>query len=135
MSYISALVILTDVAVGFIEQILVSVKLVLQEGASQLSLHQPLALRGVLPVGETDFLHNVVDVGDDALDNDVGVGILRLVEHFGQRFLGSVSLLCRVSLFLGLDDVPGDVQDLLEKLQAGEKTLLMALFDSFQPLP
>jgi hypothetical protein len=31
-------------------------------------LHQALALRGVLPVGESDFLHDVANVRNDALD-------------------------------------------------------------------
>jgi hypothetical protein len=36
-------------------------------------LHQALPLARVLPVGKADFLHNVVNVRDDAFDDDVGI--------------------------------------------------------------
>ena len=46
-------------------------QLVLQERPPQFSLHEALALRGVLPVGEADFFNDIVDVRHDALDDDV----------------------------------------------------------------
>ena len=68
--------------------------------------------RGVLPVGEADLLHDVVDVRDDALDDDVGVLALGLLEQLGQGFLGPVALLLGIGLLLGFDDVLGKFEDL-----------------------
>jgi hypothetical protein len=92
------------------------VQLVLQERPPEFFLHEALALRGVLPVREADFLHDIVNVRDDALDDDVRVGVLRFLEEFCQRFFGAVALLFRVSFFLGFDDFLGDFEDLLEEL-------------------
>ena len=105
-------------------------QLVLQERPSKFLLHEALALRGVLPVGEADFLHDIVNVRDDALDDDVRVGVLRFLEEFCQRFFGAVALLFRVGFFLGFDDFLRDFEDLFEELQAGEEALLVALLDS-----
>jgi len=127
-------VILPDISIGFVEEVLISVQLVLQECPPEFFLHEALALRGVLPVGEADFLHDVVDVCNDALDNDVRIGVLRFLEELRQRFFGAVALLFGVGVFLGFDDFPGDFEDLLEKLQAGEKAVLVALFDLLQSL-
>jgi hypothetical protein len=85
MSCTGALVILPNVALGFIEQLLVGVELVLQERPPQFLLHQPLSLTGPLPVGEADLLHDVVNVRDDALDDNVRVGVL------GRAWPGSAS--------------------------------------------
>ena len=109
-------------------------QLVLQERPPEFSLHEALALRGVLPVGEADFFDDVVDVRHDALDDDVRVGVLRFLEEFCQRFSGVVALLFGIGVFLGFDDFLGDFEDLLEELQAGEEALLVALFDLLQSL-
>ena len=109
-------------------------QLVLEQRPAEFLLHQALALARVLPVGEAHLLHDVVDVGDDALDDDVGVLALGLLEQLGQGFLGPVALLLRVGFLLGLDDLLGQLEDLLQELQAGEEALLVALLDLLQPL-
>ena len=109
-------------------------QLVFQEGPPEFLLHQTLALRGVLPVGEAHFLHDIVNVRDDALDDDVRVGVLRFPEEFRQRFFGTVALFFGIGFFLGFDDLLGDFEDLLEELQAGEEALLVALLDLLQSL-
>jgi hypothetical protein len=86
------------------------VQFVLQERPPEFPLHEALALRGVLPVGEADFLHDVVDVRNDALDNDVRIGVLRFLEELRQRFLGAVALLFGVGFFLGFNDFLGDLR-------------------------
>jgi hypothetical protein len=63
------LVILPDVPVSPVEQFLIGMQLVLQERLAEFLLHQPLALARELPVGEADFLHDVVNIRDDALDD------------------------------------------------------------------
>jgi hypothetical protein len=60
-------------------------------------LHKAFALRGELPVWETDLSDNVVDVVDDALDDYVGVGILRVFKKLGQRLLGTIPVFERIS--------------------------------------
>jgi hypothetical protein len=88
----------------------------------------------VLPVGEAHFLYDVVNVRDDALDDDVRVGVFRFLEEFCQRFFGAVAILFVVGFFLSFDDFLGDFEDLLEELQAAEEALLVALLDLLQPL-
>ena len=50
-------------------------QLVLQERTPEFFLNQTLALRGVLPVGEANFLHDVADVRDNAFDDDVRIRV------------------------------------------------------------
>ena len=107
-------VILPDISIGSVEEVLISVQFVLQERPPEFLLHQALALRGVLPVGKADFLHDIVNVCNEALDDNVRVGVLRFLEEFRQRFFGAVALLFGVSFFLGFDDFFGNVEDLLE---------------------
>jgi hypothetical protein len=127
-------VILPDISIGFVEEILIRVQLVLQERPPEFFLHQTLALRRVLPVRKANFLHDVVDVRDNAFDDDVRIAVLRFLEELGQRFSGAVALLFRVGVFLGLNDVPGDVKDLFEELQADKEALLVTRLDLLQAL-
>ena len=62
-------VILPDISIGSVEEILISVQLVLQERPPEFLLHEALALRGVLPVGEANFLHN----GSSPQEKGVGI--------------------------------------------------------------
>lgn len=71
-------VVLPDIPVSLVEQLLVPVQLILEEGLPELLLNQPLSLGRMLPVGEADFADDVVDVVHDALDNDVRSAVLRL---------------------------------------------------------
>ena len=109
-------------------------QLVFQERAAEFLLDQSLALARVLPVGEADFLHDVVNVGDDALDNDVGVLAFGFLEQFRQGFLRPVAFLLGINVLLGFDDFLGNFEDGLQKLQAGEEALFVALLDLLQPL-
>ena len=97
-------------------------------------MDEALALGRVLPVGETDLLHDVVYIGDDALDNDVGVVALGFFEQLGQGFPRPVALLRRVGFLLGFDDILGQCEDFLQELEAGEEALFVALFDLLQAL-
>ena len=74
-------------------------QLVLQQRPPEFFLHQALALRGKLPVREAHFLHDVVDVCNDALDDNVRVGVLRFLEEFRQCFFGAVALLFGIGFF------------------------------------
>ena len=78
------LIILTDVSIRPVKEVLVGVKFVFEEGAAEGLFHFPLALSGGLPAVEADLLHDVVNVGHDALDDDMRVLALHLVEKFGQ---------------------------------------------------
>ena len=73
-------IILSDVAVGFVEEVLVGVEFVFEEGAAEGLFDFALALGGALPSVETDLLHDGVDVGDDPLHDDVGVLAFDFVE-------------------------------------------------------
>jgi hypothetical protein len=89
-------VILADVRIRSVEQILIGVQLVFQERFVEFLLNQALTLAGVLPIWEADLLHDLIDVGNDAFDNDVGVLILGFGEEFGERLLGPVTLFFRI---------------------------------------
>src|ERR1017187_5053541 len=127
-------IVLADVGVGFVEKILVAVEFVFEEGFSQFLLHEAFALGGVLPIGEADLLHDVVYVGDDALDNDVGVVALGFFEQLGQGLLRPVALLGGIGFLLGLYDILDQFEDFFQELEAGEEDLFMALFDFLQVL-
>ena len=75
-----ASVILPNVAVGFVEEVLVGVELVFEEGAAEGLFDFAFALGGALPSVEPDLLHDGIDVGDDPLHDDVGVLAFDLVE-------------------------------------------------------
>ena len=88
----------------------------------------------MLPVRETYFPHNLVDIVHDALDDDVCSVTLCLVEEFGERFFGLNAFFFRVDFPLGLDHIPGHLKNSLQELKAGEETLFMALPDLLQSL-
>jgi hypothetical protein len=48
-------------------------QLVLQERATKFLLDESFTLARVLPFREADLLDDVVDIGNDALNNNVGV--------------------------------------------------------------
>lgn len=51
---------------------------VFEERAAKFLVHESLALARVLPIGKAHFSDNVIDVGDNPLDNDVRVPVLGL---------------------------------------------------------
>jgi hypothetical protein len=72
-------------------------------------------LRCSLPVGKTHLLHNIIDVGNDALDNNVGVAGPGFGKEFGQCFPSPVALFLGVRFLFRLDDVLGDFQNLFQE--------------------
>ena len=62
---------------------LVGVQLVFEERLAQGLPHFPFALGGALPPVEANLADDGVDVGDEALDDDVRLFGLHLVEEFG----------------------------------------------------
>jgi len=66
------LIILTDVAISLVEQLLICVELVFEQRAPQFLLHQAFTLSGLLPIWKPDFPNDVIDIGNDALDDNVG---------------------------------------------------------------
>src|SRR5580700_10114812 len=87
-----ASIVLLDVLVGLIEQLLVGVEFVLEQRATEFSLYKALALTGVLPVGESNLFNYVVDVGYNALHDDVSVLALGSSKQVGESFLGSIAV-------------------------------------------
>lgn len=66
----TGLVVLLYVAVGLFKQIFVLVQFVFEEGFAKRLFHKSLASIGVLPFGEPNLAHDIVDVRDHALDDD-----------------------------------------------------------------
>jgi hypothetical protein len=111
------------------------VQLVFQERFAEFLLNQALALAGVLPVREANLLHDLVDVGNDAFDDDVSVFAFGFGEEFGGRLLGPVTLFFRICFLFCFNDFLGDFENLLEKFQACEETQLMAFLDFLKTHP
>jgi len=51
-------------------------------GSAEFLLHKPFALARLLPLREAHLLHDLVDITDDALDDNVGVLAFSFVEQF-----------------------------------------------------
>src|SRR5438067_10617066 len=66
----SGSVVLPDVAVRFLEKLLVTVELVLQQRAPQRLLDRALTFVGVLPLGEPDLLDDVINVANNTFHDD-----------------------------------------------------------------
>jgi len=66
-------IILPDIRIRPVEQVLILMQLVLPQRLPQRLLDLPLAGDGLLPAGEADDAHDLVNVVDDALDHDGGV--------------------------------------------------------------
>jgi len=69
-------IILLDATIRLIKQLLVCVQFVLEQTPAQFLLDEAFPLGGSLPAIEADLLHDVVDVRDDALDDDMTVSSL-----------------------------------------------------------
>src|SRR4029077_21202975 len=95
-------------------------------------LHETCTLTRMLPIGKANFPNNVVDVANDALDNDMSVSAPGLVEKLSKCFLCSVALVLWGHLLLRLDDIFRDFKDFLQKPQTRKKALLVAFFNFFQ---
>ena len=125
-------IVLPDVAVGFVEKLLVGVELVFEERPAEGLADFPLALAGGLPVREAHLLHDGINVRHDPLDDDMGVLALHFVEKLGQGGEGLILFLLGISLLLGLDSVSGDFEDGFEEFQAVEKALFVLFANLFQ---
>ena len=118
-------VVLLDVGVRPVEQVLVLVELVLEERLAERLLHLAFAGVGRLPAVEADDLDDLVDVGDDTLDDDRGVVGLRLLEQLREGLLAPLFVLDRRHGTLGLDYVTGEVEQRLQELNAEQQALLV----------
>ena len=78
-------IILLDVTIRFIKQLLVCVQLVFEQTPAQFLLDEAFPLGGSLPAIEADLFHNVVNVRDDALNDQVDRSSSRRVRCSGPR--------------------------------------------------
>src|SRR5712692_7754648 len=104
---IYGLVVLPYVLIGLVKQLLVGVELVFKKRAAEFSLYQSFALTRVLSVGESHLLIYVVDVGYDALDDDVSVFDFGISKQVGECFLGPIALFFGRYFLLSFDDFLG----------------------------
>lgn len=73
-------IILPDVSIRPVEEVLVGMEFVFQQGAAEGLFDFPLALDCALPAVESHLPNDRVDVGDDSFDDDMGVAALDFVE-------------------------------------------------------
>ena len=127
-------VVLADVAVRLVEQLLVSVELVLQQRAASSFCTRRSPWLVCCQSGKRTFF-TMSSMSATMRSTMMWVfPALRLREKLRQGFLRSIALFLRVGLLLRLDDVLRDFEDRLQKLQAGEESLLVAFLDPLQPL-
>src|SRR6266404_6235383 len=107
---------------------------VLEQGAAELLLNQALALSRFLPLGEPNFLHDVIDISHNTFHDDMSVRALRLFEQFCQGFLRPITFLGWIDLSLRFDNFLRQFEHLLEEFEAGEETFFVAFLDLFQSL-
>ena len=79
-------------------------------------MYQPLALARMLPVRETNFLNDFVNVRDDALNDNMGVAVFDLTEEFGKSFPRMIAFRFWIDFSLRLDDLFGNLKNGLQKL-------------------
>lgn len=99
----------------------------LEQDAAQRLLHLTLAGDRLLPAVEADEAHYFVDLGDDALNDHRRFLVANFLEECCERGLSAIQLFDRGRLLLGLHDVPGQREKLLQELDTGEESLLVAL--------
>ena len=80
-------IILLDVTIRLIKQLLVCVQFVFEQAPAQFLLDEAFPLSCSLPPIKAGLFHDVVDVRDNALNDDVSVFVLRFIEQFRQCFL------------------------------------------------
>lgn len=104
-------------------------QLEIKERLAQRLAHLALAFAGALPAGEAHQPHDLVDLGDEALHDDRCVRRAHFLEEFGERRLAAVFILGGRRLLLGHQQVAGQVEQLLEKLDAVQLPLLVPLLE------
>ncbi len=80
------------------------------------------------------YADDLVDVVDDALDDDRRVLVPRLLEELGERGLAELLVAIGCGRALGSDDVAREVEQLLQELDADEQPLLVSLLEVLEPL-
>ena len=118
-------VVLDDVAVRTVEQVLISVEFVLEQTPAKRSLHLPLSRRSLLPAWKSNLTYDLIDVGDNALDNHWGFRVLHCFEQLRERRLAAVFLNLDRYLALRFNNVLGEFKELLEKVDRSEHALLV----------
>src|SRR5260370_4376042 len=118
-------VVLPDILVSPVEQLLVRMELVLEEGATKFLLDQSFALARMLPIRESHFLNNVVDVRDDTFHDDVRVPSFGFAEQFRQRLLGVVPLLLGTDSLFSFHYILVHSQDCFQEVETRKKSLFM----------
>ena len=83
-------------------------ELVFRQGSPQGAADFAFAAVGGLPFGEADFADDVVDVVDDALDDDGSLGCADLFEEFGEGGFAAIFVFFLGDFFFGVDQVAGE---------------------------
>jgi hypothetical protein len=111
------LIVLLDVLISTVEEVLLLVKLVLQQRFAQSLLHLAISSNRLLPAGEAHDTHDLIDIIHNAFDHDRGVAGAHFVEQFGQSSLPFILFLWSFDLFFCLDDFFGDFEQLFDEGQ------------------
>jgi len=126
-----SLVMIADVVERPVEEVLLFVELVAEEGAAEVAFDLALAGDGVLPAVEALGFDDLVDVGDDAAD-DLGGGLdSALLEDCGEGLLAVGDDLL-LGFSLGVFDVFGCFEEGLQPFDAVEKTALVFVAEAFE---
>src|SRR5581483_975879 len=106
-------------------------QLVLEQALSQSPLYLALSGCRLLPAGKSHLTHDVVDIGNDSLDDHWSLCALYCFKQLRERRLPSVLLLGLRNLPLRFDHVLGQDKKALEEVDRGEDTLLVLYAEIF----
>src|SRR5690554_3114553 len=107
---------------------------VLEKCLAQRLFDLALASLRALPTRKTHQSNNLIDVRDDTLDHDRRLSGFYLIEQLSQCRLATILILFRRDLLLGLQGFPGDLQKLLQELDAVDLARLKTILQSIEPL-
>lgn len=113
---------------------MVLVQFVLEQGLPQRHLHLALAGMVVLPPVKPHVADDLVDVVDDPLDDDRGLVVLGFLEQPGQSRLAKFLVCNGLGRLLSGDEVPSEVKERFQELDARQQALLVTLLQGLEAL-
>lgn len=122
---VCVLIVHLNISVCFIKNFRILYLVLHRNNASQRPFDLSSSGNGILPAGETNNFDNVVNIGDNAFDNNRCVGVLQPVEKLRQSIPALINFIGRNNLALCLRRIMGQLKQMLQEFNAGDKSLLV----------
>lgn len=98
-------IILLDIPIRLVEQLCILVQLKIEQRLAQCLFDFALAGAGGLPAGETNQAHDLIDFGNEPLDDDRCLRRAHLFKEFGQGRFAPVFVFFGGRIFFGLEQI------------------------------